>query len=340
MKIDDYVMRKLTESSELLAMLYSNIVGTNMRSLEVTPFDSRAFRQLASKYADSGEGPFGQGRLKLYHQIADLFESLRGVSGNEGLKGYELKDSFMGGEEADLVMLTASHEEISQEELAHDVLRCSKNAVGDRRARMRDGIRIGGMGIQAEFGYRGAFQSSVHPICLPLNLSEVYVLFDALAEYVREKDRQDPHRKTAERLAGMIKSQLSDYAKERLQARLEEMGLDELKEIAPLFALDSPSGNTRSEEADPLHWMRFVKMGIRAEVVLNDGSSVTGTILSGAAAQEFIEGHGIKRKDKRPCLVVRRADDDYDIVPWAEVVDVRRSGGVRDEEKAMATRLS
>ena len=41
-----------------------------------------------------------------------LFESLRGVPGNEGLKGYELKDSFMGGEEADLVMLTASHEEI------------------------------------------------------------------------------------------------------------------------------------------------------------------------------------------------------------------------------------
>ena len=56
---------------------------------------------------------------------------------------------------------------------------------------MRDGIRIGSMGIQAEFGYRGAFQSSVHPVCLPLNLSEVYVLFDALAEYAREKDGQD-----------------------------------------------------------------------------------------------------------------------------------------------------
>ena len=326
MKIDDYVRRELTENGELLAMLESNIVGANMRNLEVTPFDSRAFRQLASKYADSGEGPFGQDRLKLYHQIADLFESLRGVPGNEGLKGYELKDSFMGGEEADLVMLTASHEEISQEELAHGVLRCSKNAIGERRARMRDGIRIGGMGIQAEFGYRGAFQSSVHPVCLPLNLSEVYVLFDALAEYALEKDGQDPHRKTAERLAGMVKSQLSDYAKERLQARLEEMGFDGLEEVAPLFALDSPSGNARSEEADPLHWMRFVKMEIRAEVVRNDGSSVTGTILSGTAAREF-EEHAVRRKDKRACLIVRRADDDYDIVPWAEVVDVRRAEG-------------
>lgn len=192
---------------------------------------------------------------------------------------------------------------------------------------MRDGIRIGGMGIQAEFGYRGAFRSSVHPICLPLNLSEVYVLFDALAEYVREKDGQDPHRKTAERLAGMVKSQLSDYAKKRLQVRLEEMGLDGLKEVAPLFAPDSPIGNAQGGKADPLHWMRFEKMGIHVEVERNDGSSVTGTILSGAAAREFIEERDAKRKDKRACLIVRRADDNYDIVPWAEVVDVRRSEG-------------
>lgn len=90
---------------------------------------------------------------------------------------------------------------------------------------------------------------------------------------------------------------------------------------------DSPSSNAQGEEADPLHWMRFVRMGIRVEVVRNDGSSVTGTILSGAAARKFIEEHDIKHKDKRPYLVVRRMDDDYDIVPWAEVVDVRRAEG-------------
>lgn len=68
-----------------------------------------------------------------------------------------------------------------------------------------------------------------------------------------------------------------------------------------------------------------MKMGVRVEVELADGSSVTGTILSGAAARKFIEEHDAKRKDKRACLIVRRADDDYDIVPWAEVVDVRRA---------------
>lgn len=74
--------------------------------------------------------------------------------------------------------------------------------------------------------------------------------------------------------------------------------------------------------------MRFEKMGIRVEVERADGSPVTGTILSGAAAREFVEEHGIKRKDKRPRLIVRHADDDYDIVPWAEVDDVRRSEGL------------
>lgn len=51
----------------------------------------------------------------------------------------------------------------------------------------------------------------------------------------------------------MVKSQLSDYAKERLQVRLKEMGLDGLEEVAPLYAPDSPSGNAQGEKADPLH---------------------------------------------------------------------------------------
>lgn len=64
------------------------------------------------------------------------------------------------------------------------------------------------------------------------------------------------------------------------------------------------------------------------EVERADGSLVTGTTLSGAAAREFIKEHDAKRKDKRECLIVRRADDDYDIVPWAEVVDVRRADSI------------
>ena len=52
-------------------------------------------------------------------------------------------------------MLTVSHEERSQEDIAYNVLLCSKNAVEERRARIRDGVRIGGMCVAEEFGYRG-----------------------------------------------------------------------------------------------------------------------------------------------------------------------------------------
>lgn len=38
-------------------------------------------------------------------------------------------------------------------------------------------------------------------------------------------------------------------------------------------------------------------------------------------------GHDIKRKNKRLHPIVRRADDDCDIVPLAEVIDVRRGCG-------------
>lgn len=259
MKLVDFIERELAECDELRTILKSDSVGASMRQQKAAPFDSRTFRQLASKYANSDKGPFGRDRLVLYHQIGDLFELLRALPGNEELKGYELKDSFIGGEEADLIMLISSHEGMSQERLAHDILRCSKNAVGDRRARMRDGIRIGGMGIKAEFGYRGEFQSSVHPISLPLNLSEVYLLFDALAEYTSSRDLRDPHRVTAERIAGMIKSQLSGYAKDKLESRLREMGFGEIKEKEPMFSLDSPDRGALGGRttANPAHWTLF-----------------------------------------------------------------------------------
>lgn len=200
-------------------------------------------------------------------------------------------------------MLVASREGMSQERLARDILRCSKNAIGDRHARIRDGIRVGGIGIQAAFSYRGEFQSSVHPISLPLNLSEVYLLSDALAEYAGRRDPRDSHRTTAEHIAGMVKSQLSDYAKNKLESRLREMDFDEIEEKAPVFSPDSPDRGTLRDRAatNPAHWTLYKKTGIPATVELADGSAATGIILPNAQVRRFIEEHGIERKDKRPC---------------------------------------
>lgn len=325
MLLKDFVGQEMPEAAELEAMMGSAIAGAGLCRLEADPFDSRTFRKLARKYADSGEGPFGQRRICLYHQVHKLFEALRKLPGNKGLKGYELKDSFIGSEEADLVMLTASHEGMSQEALAHEVLYCSKNAVGERRARMKDGIRLGGMCVEAEFGYRGDFQSSVHPVSLPLNLSEVYVLLEALSEHAGSRGGMDPHRQTALRLAGMVKSQLSGYARERLQSRLDEMGFGALEDIDPIFRFDSPKGGEGDggRLSDPLHWVYYEKSGVPACVELADGSMVEGVILSGSQANELLESLEMKVRDPRPYCIVYRGRDDFDIVPWAEVVDVR-----------------
>lgn len=323
MLLKDFAKQNLPDAVELGAMFESGIAGASLKRLEAAPFDSRAFRKLARKYADSGEGPFGQARIRLYHQVHNLFETLRSLPGNEALKGYELKDSFIGSEEADLVMLTASHAGMSQEALAHEVLYCSKNAVGERRARMKDGIRLGGMCIEAEFGYRGEFQSSVHPVSLPLNLSEAYVLLESLAEYAGERGPEDPHHKAALRLAGMVKAQLSDYAKERLQPRMEEMGFGRLEGVDPLFQFDSPAKDGISVEADPMHWLYFEKSGVPACVELDDGTCAKGIVLSKQQARDLLGGLGMTAKDGRPHCIVYRSREDFDLVPWARVVDVR-----------------
>ncbi|MGN0261533.1 MAG: hypothetical protein ACI4B9_01580 [Eggerthellaceae bacterium] len=325
MKLTDFIAGEMPGASELASFCASSIAGAQLRRITACPFEGREFRKLLAAYAGSSEGPYGMGRVRLYHQVCDLFEALRLLPGNAGLKAYELKDSFLGGQEADLVMLLASHEGISQEALAHDVLRCSKNAVGERRARMKDGIRIGGMCIQAEFGYRGDFRSSVHPVSLPLNLSEAYVLFDALAEYSARRDFRDPHRKSAERVAGMLKAQMSPYAKERLAPRLDEMGFGALPEVPPCFAFDVPQvgGADTACAPDSGHWLYFLKSGELATVELSGGRCLRGVVIPNAKVPAFLEGRDMVQKDRRPHCVVLHEDGDFTLVPWSDVVDIR-----------------
>lgn len=325
MDLIDFIAREMPDAGELAALCASSIAGGRIRRMAACPFESRVFRKLLAAYAGSPEAAYGMDRVALYHQVCDLFEALRQLPGNGDLKGYELKDSFLGGQEADLLMLLASHEGISQEALAHDVLRCSKNAVGERRARMKDGIRIGGMCIQAEFGYRGDFRSSVHPVSLPLNLSEAYVLFDALAEYSAERDPRDPHRKSAERIAGMLKAQMSPYAQEKLAPRLSEMGFGSLPQVPPCFTFDVPQedGGGAGCEPDPGHWLYFLKSGVMAIVELVSGECLRGVVVPRAKAAGFLRERGIPQKDRRPYCVILHEDGDFTLASWSDVMDIR-----------------
>ena len=80
-------------------------------------------------------------------------------------------------------------------------------------AALRDGITFMGQKIQIEKvreGRKIRYKSTLHPIFLPLNLTEVYVLTVGLLNAV---PRNHPYYKLYEYLAKYIFSQLSDYGK-------------------------------------------------------------------------------------------------------------------------------
>ena len=341
MLLGEYIKSKMPDATELLNMFVPRDDGRVVRQsylisqMEAIPVDARTLRAHIKAYANGPDGPYMEGRLALYHQVCELFERLADEPSNKGMKKYELKDSFIGGEEADLIMLTVSHEERSQEDIAHNVLMCSKNAVGERRSRIRDGVRIGGMCIAGEFGYRGEFRSSVHPLALPLNLSEVYVLMDALAAYERECGGCSPHGRTARRVAGMIKRELSDYAKKRLGKRLRGMGFNDLQEVDPVFVPDIVADEIPDDLPEHMasrdaNWIFYEKAGRLVRVYLEDGRSVKGIILPRSEHEQFFKDHAREigdvtdLADARPKCVIRLSGEKgYAVVDWADVMDIR-----------------
>lgn len=322
MNIQEYARIRLEDTAELEAFFADPRWGAEAAKLEAEPeFDSKTFRRLLNAYADSPAGPFGKRRLALYQQAHLLFDEL--LSDGFAAHGYELKDSFIGGSEADLIMLTSSHAGMTQEQIAHDVLMCSKNAVGERRSRLRDGIRIGDMCVSAEFGYRGEFRSSAHPVSLPLNLSEVYVLLCALKSYSEGRSENDPHHAIAERLAGMVHGELSGYATSKLEPRFAERGWG-FEDVDPVFRADTPAPTSpfrqQRWEASPADWTYFEKAQIPVVVTLANGKTLEGAILPEPLAEPFLAN----RKDKRACCVLRCSNGDCRTVPWADIVCIEQ----------------
>ena len=81
---------------------------------------------------------------------------------------------------------------------------------------LEDGIEVLGSTIRVEksreYG-KDYYKSTVHPVFLPLNLTEVY----ALTVYLdRAIDENDPNKAVIQNLINRIKVQLSDYAQDKL----------------------------------------------------------------------------------------------------------------------------
>lgn len=310
MTVSEFIRQHMPDATQLERMLWDENAGRSLSRLGAAPVNSSELRQVIRRYANGPQGPFGTERLELFHETHELFEMLTKEAGNEGLTPYNLKNSFIGSGEADLIMLAASHEGVSQEYLAGNVLCCPANAIGERRTRLKDGIRIGSMGIQTDFGYHGEFKSSVHPICLPLNLSDVYVLLDALKSYEAAREVKDPHRLLCERLSGMIHVQLSDYAKGILDSRFKRKG--------HYFTDENPV--YKDDQESHWRWIVLEKSGTKVEVELIDGSVSVGMI-----------AHSPGKKRELPGLALKLNDGSVLSVPWADVVDIRRVGERRQE---------
>lgn len=305
MTVSEFIRQHMPDATQLERMLWDENAGRSLSRLDTAPVNSSELRQVIRRYANGPQGPFGTERLDLFHETHELFEMLAKEAGNERLTPYDLKNSFIGNEEADLIMLAASHESVSQEYLAGNVLCCSVNAIGERRTRLKDGVRIGNMCVQTDFGYHGEFKSSVHPICLPLNLSDVYVLLDALKSYEAAREAKDPHRLLCERISGMIHVQLSDYAKRILDPRFRR-NRQHFRDENPVYKDDQKS-----------HWLWIMleKSGAKVEVELIDGSVSVGMI-----------AHSPGKREELPELALKLDDGSVLSVPWADVVDIRRAG--------------
>ena len=93
---------------------------------------------------------------------------------------YTLQRSFLTDTDIDLLLMKALHEPKTQQQLANDIFLCSTQAIAERLNALRDGLRIGDMTITLNPARGGKLQTTVHPVMLPLNLSEAYVLLQAL----------------------------------------------------------------------------------------------------------------------------------------------------------------
>lgn len=301
MNLREYANRKLPGHA-LLGYMLARV--RSVGEMGVADINVPRLRKMIERYANAPRGVFGKDRIGLYGEVADLFDALC-IDGLTTEK-YDPRKSFLGNEEIDLAILRASHEAKTHQELAEKVLHCSQTTVDNHIARLKDGARVGDMCVSAQFDYGGAFESSVHPVMLPLNLSEVYVLLSALDEYASERGYEDPHRSLAERLAGMVKGELTDYAKECLSPRLGKV-LDRAREEDPVYIGDAHGAS---------RWVMLEKRGARVRVSLTDESSLVGRI-GGSGWVMGKDGNGRRRG-----LVIVSDADERRVVPWSQVVDI------------------
>lgn len=267
---------------------------------------------------------YGADRLDLYLEVRDLIDALRDQGYVPRTVKYELKDSFLSRDEVNLIILKEMQEPITQDRLANDVLGCSRQTVGERLKELQDGYRLGDMSVKIAPERGGRLQSTVHPILLPLNLSEVYVLLSALGAQTSGLSREDPHWAILNDVAEKIYFQLTDYARDRIDGRLAEQGFHLQGDTPPIYVGDQHA-HVRGTTGCSMSWAFFEKAHKRVEVICADGegeeSAYVGFMDGWTDASPYVDADaGV---DPRHCFLVKDIDGACVAVSWENVVDIR-----------------
>lgn len=345
-------LRTFIEENSLSSEQLNRFIGDaehKFAELPLEEFDDNFndFKTKLARYANTEL--CGDDRLELYREVHDLVDALRDERlGGAVLTGqcriratYDLEKSFLSDAEINLAILKALHTPMTQEQIAHKVLRCSRNAVGTRLSALQNGFRLGDMQVKIAFPYNGQYGSTVHPILLPLNLTEVYVLLSVLGEAWSGKDDLDPHAVIARDLAEKIYFQLTDYARGKIDARLEERGAKPEKGEAPWYDFETHRAGDRKKMTKvrrSRNWMYLEKSRRRVCVTLACGDAEAGDDEHGEKSAEAPKVYGrlapgknpafyLKDKSKNPafCFVVELDDGSLVSLSWEDVVDIEEA---------------
>ena len=92
--------------------------GTRFHNMQwpifVTDENYRSFCKALADYANSEEGPQSNGRHELFLSVHELFEKGNEIGGALKKRHYNLDKSFIGTDEANLMLLKAAHKGMTQ----------------------------------------------------------------------------------------------------------------------------------------------------------------------------------------------------------------------------------
>lgn len=243
---------------------------------------------------------------------------------------YTLEKSFLTEDEVNILILKNINEPKSQSELANDVLLCSRPALSARIANIKDGARIGAASVKLELRNKHKVASTAHPVSLVLNLSEVYTLISTLMASAGQRQGGDPKAVIEQGLAEMVYSQLSGYAKEQVDPRLEAAGIHMEGGVSPRFegnALSAGRGAPAGSDRERVgNWVYFEKSGRTARVTVSSGGTareLVGRILPGTVPAEELAAT-LPHANPASCFRLQLEDGSTEVLSWGDVVDVAK----------------